>query len=226
MQTEPTPAASALRVFLADDHPIVLAGMKALVLADPGLELVGEAMDGGSALRQALELRPDVAVLDLSMPGLNGMEVARRLLASCPQCRVLVLTVHEDPAYLREALKIGASGYLLKRSATEALIRGIHSVAAGDTYLDSGIAGHIIGPAPVRTTNGAEPATTPELSEREADVVRMAAAGHSSKTIARQMHISVKTVDTYKARAMAKLGFHGRVELVRYAVAKGWFREN
>ena len=214
-----------LRVFLADDHPIVLAGLKALILSDRRLELVGEAMDGRLALARALELKPDVTVLDVSMPGMNGMDVARRLVEACPRCRVLLLTVHENAAYLHEALKSGASGYLLKRSATEALIRGIHAVAAGDTYLDSTIAGHIVAPEPVNQPGGGEDGAAHGLSEREMDVVRLTAAGHTSKTIAMQMRVSSKTVETYRARAMAKLGCEGRVELVRYAVAKGWLKE-
>ncbi|NEV78873.1 response regulator transcription factor, partial [Rhodopseudomonas sp. BR0C11] len=122
---------SRLRVFIADDHPVVLSGMKALVAGDPGLEVVGEASDGPNALRRATELKPDVAVLDLSMPGLNGIEVARKFLAVCPDCRVLVLTVHEDGAYLRQLLDLGVAGYVLKGSATDELIRGINAVGSG-----------------------------------------------------------------------------------------------
>ena len=134
-----------LRVYLADDHPLVLDGIKALILADAGVELVGEARDGVTALRQATELMPDVAVLDLSMPGVNGIEVARQLLAACPQCRVLILTVHEDGAYLRQLLDLGVAGYVLKRSATDELRRAIHAVAGGGIYLDPAIAARAIG---------------------------------------------------------------------------------
>jgi DNA-binding NarL/FixJ family response regulator len=213
-----------LRVFLADDHPVVLGGIKALVMADTGLELVGEARDGPSALARATELAPDVAVLDLSMPGLNGVEVARQLLKACPDCRILILTVHEDGAYLRELLDMGVAGYVLKRSATEELSRGIHAVAAGGIYLDPAIAGRAVGRAP------AAKAETPgdvldELSAREIEVLRLTSLGHSNKTIAAKLQIGVKTVDTYKARAMVKLGFHSRVEVVRLALSKGWLNE-
>ncbi|ABD09125.1 response regulator receiver domain protein [Rhodopseudomonas palustris HaA2] len=125
-----------LRVFLADDHPLVLRGMKMLIGNDAGLELVGDASDGPSALQRAIELKPDVAVLDLWMPGLRGLDVARQFLSICPTSRVLVLTVHEDAAYLRKVLQCGVTGYILKRSATDELARGIHAVAAGGLYLD------------------------------------------------------------------------------------------
>jgi DNA-binding NarL/FixJ family response regulator len=214
-----------LRVFLADDHPVVLAGMKALVAADAALEVVGEARDGRTALRLASELRPDVAVLDLSMPGLSGLEVARQLRVDCPQCRVLALTVHEDGAYLRQLLEIGAVGYVLKRSAAEELIRAIHAVAAGGLYLDPAIAGRVVGAPPPRPAENTPPGTA-ELSEREIEVLRLTAGGHSNKTIAGKLGIGLKTVDTYKARGMAKLGFRSRVEVVRYALGKGWLNDD
>ena len=213
-----------LRVFLIDDHPVVLAGMAALVAADAALEVVGEARDGRIALRLMAELQPDVAVLDLSLPGLNGVEVARQLRVECPHCRVLALTVHEDGAYLRQLLELGAAGYVLKRSAAEELIRAIHAVAAGGIYLDPAIAGRAVGVAPPRPAENDAPATA-ELSEREMEVLRLTAAGHSNKIIAGRLHIGVKTVDTYKARFMAKLGFRSRVEVVRYALGKGWLNE-
>lgn len=213
-----------IRVFLADDHPVVLGGLKALVMADPGLELVGAASDGTTALRLAVELRPDVAVLDLSMPGLNGVEVARQLLEAMPACRIMILTVHEDGAYLRQLLEMGVAGYVLKRSATDELSRGIHAIAAGGVYLDPAIAGRAIGQAP---SAKAEPtdAALAELSTREIEVLRLTSLGHSNKTIAARLQIGVKTVDTYKARAMTKLGFHSRVEVVRLALSQGWLNE-
>jgi DNA-binding NarL/FixJ family response regulator len=220
-----SPLHAPVRVFLADDHPVVLAGMKAMVVADPGLELVGEARDGRTALRQAIALKPDVAVLDLSMPGLNGVEVSRQLLEACPQTRVLVLTVHEDGAYLRQLLETGVGGYVLKRSATEELIRGIHAVAGGGLYLDPAIAGRAVGQSAQRIHVGADPGATTDLSAREVDVLRLTAVGHSNKTIAARLLIGVKTVDTYKARAMSKLGFQSRVEVVHYAMSKGWLND-
>ncbi|AVT75527.1 DNA-binding response regulator [Rhodopseudomonas palustris] len=216
---------SRLRVFIADDHPVVLSGMKALVAGDPGLEVVGEASDGPNALRRATELKPDVAVLDLSMPGLNGIEVARKFLAACPDCRVLVLTVHEDGAYLRQLLDLGVAGYVLKRSATDELIRGIHAVGSGGIYLDPAIAGRAIGRTTPHLHNGDEHNAVSELSTREIEVLRLAAIGHSNKTIAAKLQIGAKSVETYKARGMAKLGFHNRVEVVRFALSMGWLSD-
>ena len=209
-----------LRVLMADDHPIVLAGLKALVQADPGLLIVGEARDGRTAQRLATSLRPDVVVLDLSMPEMSGTEVAKALLAEQPECRILVLTVHEDRATLRQLLDLHVAGYLVKRSAADELLRAIHAVAAGGTYLDPLIAGKVVGTAPGTTRSPRGP--TMELSDRETDVLRLIANGHSNKEISTRLAISVKTIETYKARAMEKLGFKSRVDVVRHAASKGW----
>lgn len=215
-------SSTRLRVFFADDHPIVLDGIRALIAEDERLDLIGYALDGPTALRRAVDLRPDVAVLDLSMPGMSGIDVAKKLIAACPNCRVLLLTVHEDAAYLRQALETGAVGYVLKRSATAELNRGIHAVASGGFYLDPAIASRALGSAarqiPVRT----DTLTGVELSSREIEVARLTAAGYSTKTIAQQLNIGVKSVETYKTRYMNKLGFHSRVELIHYAIGKGW----
>jgi DNA-binding NarL/FixJ family response regulator len=206
---------------MADDHPIVLAGLKALVETDPRLRIVGEARDGRTAQRLAATLRPDVVVLDISMPEMNGPEVARALLAEQPDCRILVLTVHEDRATPRQLLDLGVAGYLLKRSAADELLRAIHAVAAGGTYLDPAIAGKVVGPAaPGAARSPGGPGV--ELSERETDVLRLIANGHSNKEISARLAISVKTIETYKARAMEKLGFKTRVDVVRHAASKGW----
>jgi DNA-binding NarL/FixJ family response regulator len=217
----PTP----LRVLMVDDHPVVLAGLKALVEADPDFQLVGEARDGRTALRLAQQLLPDVMVLDISMPEMNGIEVATALLTEQPACRVLVLTVHEDRAYLRQLVEAGVSGYLLKRSASDELIRALHAVASGGMYLDPAIAGKVVGRA-ARSSANLQPGRAAELSERETDVLRLVAGGHSNKEISARLNISVKTVETYKARAMEKLGYRSRVEVVRYAADQGWLREH
>ena len=213
-------APTALRVLVADDHPVVLAGIRALLNRNPGIEIIGEAHDGRTALQMAIELQPSILVLDFSMPDLNGVEVTKRLLAERPHSKVIVLTVHEDRSYLRKLIEVGAVGYVLKRSAADDLLRAIQAVAAGGVYLDPSIAGHAIDRTPNRlkeTTNGRA-----ELSEREVEVLRLTAVGHSNKAIANILRISVKSVETYKARAMDKLGFRSRVELVGYAVEKGW----
>lgn len=210
-----------LRVLLADDHPIVLEGMKALVTADPGLEVIGEAQDGHTALRLATELKPDIAIIDISMPGLNGISVTQMLRTACPTCKVLILTVHEDSSYLRQLLEIGISGYILKRSASEELIRAIVAVASGGLYLDPAIAGKAVAVRPPRIDD-AEVVDPVDLSAREIEVLRLTASGHSNKSMAGELNISVKTVETYKARAMEKLGFKTRVELVRFVLGQGW----
>ena len=212
-----------LRVFLADDHPLVLDGIRSLLNGDPGLEIVGEARDGRNALRMAVELRPDVVVLDLSMPGLNGVDVTRQLLRECAACKVIVLTVHEDRSYFRKLIEVGAVGYVLKRSVSEDLLRAIHSVAAGGIYLDPAIAGKAIEEIASKAGETSDPWV--DLSERELEILRLAALGHSNKEIAAQLNLSVKSVETYKARGMDKLGFHSRVQLVGYAVAEGWLKE-
>jgi DNA-binding NarL/FixJ family response regulator len=213
-----------LRILMADDHPIVLAGLKALVQGDPTLEIVGEARDGRTARRLASTLRPDVVVLDISLPEMNGAEVARALLEEQPECRILVLTVHEDRATLRQLLDLGVAGYLVKRSAADELLRAIHAVAAGGTYLDPAIAGKIVGSG-ASGSSRSQGDPTVELSERETDVLRMIANGHSNKEIAARLAISVKTIETYKARAMDKLGFKTRVDVVRHAASMGWLPE-
>jgi DNA-binding NarL/FixJ family response regulator len=209
------------RVLMVDDHPVVLAGLKALVEADSDFSVVGEARDGRTALQLAKQLLPDVVVLDISMPEMNGIEVATVLLTDQPQCRVLVLTVHEDRAYLSQLLELGVSGYLLKRSASEELIRALHAIVAGGMYLDPAVAGKVVG-RPARDAANPQAGQTADLSGRETDVLRLVACGHSNKEISARLNISVKTVETYKARAMEKLGYRSRVEVVRYAAEKGW----
>jgi DNA-binding NarL/FixJ family response regulator len=217
-------ATAVLRVLLADDHPVVLAGIKALVTADNALEVVGEAADGRTALRLATELKPDIAILDISMPGLNGVKVAELMRGVCPDCRILALTVHEDRGYLRQLLELGIAGYMLKRSAAEELVRAIRAVAKGGLYLDPAVAGKAMDVTPPRATRSASQDIV-DLSAREVDVLRLTASGHSNKSMASELRIGIKTVETYKARAMEKLGFQTRVELVRYAVSKGWLTE-
>ena len=209
------------RILVADDHHLVLAGLKMLLGDDPSIEVIGEAMDGQSALRMAIELRPDVIVLDLSMPGMNGVRVAQSLRTQVPQCHILILSVHEDRAYLRQLFETGVSGYVLKRSAPEELIAAIRAVAAGGTYLDPAIAGMVIGRGSQRGTMRDDQRRT-ELSARETEVLQLAAAGYTNKELSLRLRIGVKTIETYKARAMEKIGLDNRAELVRYAIARGW----
>ena len=213
-----------LSVFLADDHAVVRAGLKALVNAEPDMEVTGEAENGRAACEQVRALKPDVVVLDVSMPVMNGAEAAEYLKRECPQVKIIALSVHEDKGYLRQLLSAGATGYILKRAAAEELIRAIREVAAGGVYLDPALAGKVVGGF-VRRPSARETAAGADLSDREAEIVRLVAAGHSNKEIAGQIELSVKTVETYKARALEKLDLHSRADLVRYAMQRGWLQD-
>jgi DNA-binding NarL/FixJ family response regulator len=213
-----------LRIFLADDHAVVRAGLKTLVNAQPDMLVVGEASDGQAALEQARECAIDVMIMDISMPHLNGAAATGQLRKQCPDIKVLALSVHEDTGYLRALLEAGASGYVLKRSAADTLIQAIRMVAADGVYLDPAIAGKVVGTLLGKSVTVGDPAAA-ELSERETDVVRLIAHGYSNKEIAAQLNLSVKTVETYKARAMEKIGLDSRVAIVRYALQRGWLQE-
>jgi DNA-binding NarL/FixJ family response regulator len=175
-----------------------------------------------AGLKVIREQQPDVAVLDISMPELNGIVACRRLTAELPDLRVVVLTLHEDRAYLNQALEAGARGYILKRSAVENLVQGIRAVMVGGTYLDPAIAGRAFDGKRASSKSAANRKTAPALTDREADVLKMAALGFTNKEIASRLDIGVKSVETYKARGLEKLGLRTRAELVRYASAQGW----
>jgi two-component system response regulator NreC len=212
-----------LRILLADDHPVMREGLKSLVNAQHDMEVIGEAADGETACEKAGELRPDVVVMDVSMPGMSGAEATERIKASWPGVKVLALTVHEDKGYLRLLLEVGAVGYVLKRTAADELIHAIRTVAAGGMYLDPALARLVVGSF-VRQSPGKGAGDADSLSEREAEVVRLIAAGHSNKEIAARLGLSVKTVETYKARSLEKLGLSSRADLVGYALQRGWLQ--
>ena len=214
---------TSLRIFLADDHAVVREGLKSLIDAQPDMEVTGEAGDGNAACELVPGLRPDVVIMDVSMPGMNGAKATEQLRQTCPQVKVLALTVHEDKGYLRQLLEAGAAGYVLKRAAAEELIRAIRTVAAGGVYLDPALAGAVVGGF-VRKLPGKGMPQGADLSDREAEVVRLVAEGHSNKEIASRLGLSVKTVETYKARSLEKLGLRSRADLVRYAVGRGWLQ--
>jgi DNA-binding NarL/FixJ family response regulator len=211
-----------IRVLLADDHAVVRAGLKALIDTERGLKVVGEASNGHDALALLTERNPDVVVLDVSMPGMSGAQLAARIRQSRPDQKILALTVHEERGYLRELLAAGAAGYVLKRAAAAELIRAIRAVADGGTYIDPVLAASVI------DTSVRPPTTEPEaadLSEREAEVVRQIARGYSNKEIAARLGLSVKTIETYKTRSMEKLQTRSRVELVKFAARRGWLTD-
>jgi DNA-binding NarL/FixJ family response regulator len=180
--------------------------------------VVGEAADGPAAVRLANELDPDVAVVDVSMPGLGGAEATAQMREARPDRKVVALTVHEDPGYLRLMLDAGATGYVLKRSAAAELVRAVRAVAAGGAYTDPALAAGGPGRAGAELRAGGDAG----LSEREEEVVRLIALGYGNKQVAARLKVSAKTVETYKARSLEKLGIRSRVEVVRFAVRQGW----
>jgi DNA-binding NarL/FixJ family response regulator len=215
---------NTLRIFLADDHVVMRQGLRSLVNAQADMDVVGEADNGRAALLKARELQPDVIVMDVSMPELNGIQVTERLRRDCRKIKILVLTAHDDSGYLRQLLGVGASGYVLKKAAAEELINAIRVVAAGGVYLDPALAGKVVcGYVGKRRLRGESQGH--DLSEREAEVLRLVAWGYTNKEIAGYLNISVKTVETHKANLMEKLDLKSRVEVVRYALRQGWLRE-
>ena len=213
-------AARPLRILLADDHVTVRHGLKLLIEAQPDMQVVAEASDGASAIQQALELNPDVIVMDISMPGMNGLVATRTLKQEHPEAVIVTLTRHGDEAYLQELLRAGASGYVLKQSAPAELLQAIRATAAGGQYVDSALTARVTAGFLGRDGKGVKAGGS--LSEREADVLRLIAAGYSNKEIAGRLSLSVKTVEAHKANAMRKLGLSGRIDIVKYAVLQGW----
>lgn len=217
--------AAKLRVLLADDHNVVRAGLRALIEAQPDMEIVGEAEDGATACRQADELDPDLVIMDVSMPGIGGARATEQIKRDHPQTQVLALTMHEDRAHLQQLFLAGAAGYVLKRTAADDLIRAIRMVARGGTYLDPSLAGPLVSDLVGRSV-GASSLRHPVLSDREEAVLRSIARGYTNREIAIQLDISVKTVETHKARAMEKLGLDSRAGIVSYAIRRGWLGED
>jgi DNA-binding NarL/FixJ family response regulator len=213
-----------VRILLADDHAIVRQGLKLLVNVQPDMEVIGEAGDGAEACEKAQELQPDLVIMDIAMPGCSGAQATQHLKGTCPDVKVLALTLHEDEGYLRQLLQAGASGYILKRAAAEELTRAIRTVAAGGVYLDPTMAGKVVGSYIGKPSPSGEPRGS-DLSERETEVLRLVAWGYTNKEIAARLQIGVKTVETYKTRLMEKLEVHSRVDLVRYALRRGWLQD-
>lgn len=213
-----------LRILLAEDHETIRDGLKLLVGSQPDMEVVGEADNGRVAVQLAQQLLPDVAVMDVSMPELNGLQATKKLKQHCPRVRVLALTRHTDGGYLQQLLQAGASGYVLKQSKSVELLRAIRAVAAGQTYLDPAITEKVVGSSiGGRGARGAS--AEPKLTEREAEVLRLIAVGYINKEVAARLSLSVKTVEAHKARGMEKLGMKSRVDLVRYAMLQGWLQD-
>lgn len=216
------PPKPKIRVLIADDHAILRSGLKLLVNSQPDMEVVGEGADGKQAIEMARETKPDIALLDLSMPHVGGMNALQAVVRDSRKTRVVVLTMHDDPAYLRSVLAAGASGYVLKRSVDADLLSAIRAVHKGGTFIDSSLADVLVQDAiATNQRKSARKLPTNLLSDRELQVLRMVAGGYSSQQIADQIYVSVKTVETYRSRLTAKLGLRTRSEVVRYAVRMG-----
>ncbi|CAN5675377.1 response regulator transcription factor [soil metagenome] len=210
-----------LRIILAEDHETVRAGIKLLLNSHKDMEVVGEAGNGEAALALAAEILPDLVIMDVSMPIMNGLQATKRLRKKCPDVKILALTRHAEDAYLQQLVTAGVNGYVLKQSAPSELVNAIRSVASGHSYLDAQLTDKVMGNYAIRSEIlRVEP--TGILTSREEEVIRMIAIGHSNKEIAHKLEISVKTVEAHKANAMRKLNFSGRIDIVKYAVMQDW----
>ncbi len=213
-----------IRVLIADDHAVLRAGLRVLIGAQADMEVVAEAADGDEALRKTVETRPDVALVDITMPGRGGIQAIERIRQGCPATRVLVLTMHDVPAYLRSALAAGATGYVVKRAADSELISAIRGVHRGRTVLDPALAVMVVQGAIAKRVGGGQPVGSASLlSPREREVLDLIAQGYTNQQIADRLGLSIKTVETYRSRLVEKLGLHSRADLVRYAVDSGLF---
>ncbi len=212
-----------VRVVLADDHAILRQGLKLLLHSQPGVQVVGEAADGAAAVKQAQALKPDVVVMDISMPGMSGLVATRTLKQLLPDIRIVVLTRHEDQTHLEELLHAGASGYVSKQSPPEQILAAIRATAGGGLYLDPALKHRMAEGLLDRQPRASKPLST--ITTRESEVLRLVALGHTNKEVASDLNISVKTVEVHKTNAMRKLGLTGRVDIVRYGVLQGWLFE-
>jgi DNA-binding NarL/FixJ family response regulator len=213
-------SATRIRVFLADDHPVVREGVRHLVNHQTDMEVVGEAADGVAACAEVARLLPDLVVMDMSMPQMNGARATAAIRKTCPQVKVIALTVNEDKVFLRELLEAGVMGYVVKRSAAEDLIRAIRIVHGGNMYLDPAITSVVAGKQEPR-----EFLEQTRLTPREKEVLILIAQGYLHKEIADRLQIGTKTVETHKLRACEKLDLRGRAAIVRYVKEMGWLDE-
>ncbi len=209
----------SIRILLADDHGVIRAGLRALLEGFPDMTVVAESSDGGDAVAKALELKPDVVLMDLSMPNVGGIEATRQLLQREPGMSILILTVHEDESLLKEVIRAGAAGYIVKRAAPEDLIHAIRVVARGDLYVHPTMTRLLFN----EPANDAVPAGTSvdTLTLREIEVLQLLAKGYTNRQIAGQLSLSPRTVEGHRANIAGKLGLHSRVELVEYAEKHG-----
>lgn len=208
----------SIRIVIADDHRILRAGLKTLLSSDPNLHVVGEATNFEEAIHAARDLRPDVFIMDIGMPGMDGLEALPLLLQGSPQTRVLVLTMHEDNAMVQAYLRAGAAGYIIKRAAESELIDAIYALARGGMYVHPTLLRALVTPEAKPNPTPAEPEA---LSTREVEVLRLLAQGYTNRQVAAALNLSVRTVETHRSNIMDKLNLRSRVELVRYAARHG-----
>lgn len=211
-----------IRVLIVDDHEIVRSGMELMLEDHEEFELIGEAENGEDAIRLAVELLPDVVIMDITLPDINGIEATRRIKAQVPQVAVLAMTIHEEPEYFFEMLKAGASGYVPKRVASEELFKAIEVVAAGHVFLEPVVAKNLVTDyLELAESGGDEKARYDGLTPREREVLTLIARDHTNQAIANKLGISVKTVERHRENMMRKLELHSRTALVKYAIRKG-----
>jgi two-component system, NarL family, response regulator NreC len=210
-----------IHILLADDHTILRAGLKMMLNAQPDMEVIGEAQDGRHTIVEATRLRPDVVLMDITMPDMNGIEATRLIKKSLADVKVLVLTMHENEEYVFQALRAGASGYILKEAADTELINALHVVESGNFYLSPTAQSVMVGDYLQRVHSGEEKDSYSSLTEREREILKLVAEGFTNNQIAERLIISPKTVDTHRTHVMDKLNLHSRAELVKYAMRRG-----
>ena len=210
-----------IRVLLADDHTIVRKGLRSLLDEEPNINVIAEAEDGREAVEKALELLPDVVVMDISMPLVNGLEATRTILRQNPQIKIIVLTVHTDSEYIFQILNAGSSGYLVKNSAPEELVTAIHAVHQGGSYLSPSISKKVVNRFVEQNKELISEDSYSTLTNREREILQLIAEGYSTREVAESLHISVKTAETHRANMMAKLDLSNMVDLMKYAIRRG-----
>ena len=205
-----------IRILLADDHAIVRQGFRLILTQQQDMEVVGEAGDGEQAVRLTIELNPDLVIMDIAMPQVNGVEATRLLRENCPDCKVLILSMHKDPVYVRETLRAGAKGYILKDSLDKELLVAVRAVASGDGYLSPGVSKVVLSDYQQFVSDPLD-----SLTSRERQILQMLAEGQTAKDIASGLDLSVYTVDAHRGRILKKLQLRTAGELVRFAMRKG-----
>ncbi len=211
----------SIRILLADDHTILRAGLRMMLNAQPDFEVVGEAQDGRQAIQEAQRLQPDVILMDITMPDMNGIEATRQIKKILPDIKVLILTMHEHDEYVFQALRAGASGYMLKEAADTDLISALRVIQNGQFYLSPTAQSVMVGDYLQRVRTGEEKDSYSSLTEREREILKLVAEGYTNNKIAERLIISPKTVDTHRTHVMDKLNLHSRAELVKYAMRRG-----